>query len=164
MDLVTPGIGLLFWTGFVFILLLIILRLFAWKPILNAVRNREFSIKSALESAEKAKVELKKLQKRNEEIIQETKSEREQMMKEAKDIKEKVITDAKEKAAQEANKLIELARQSIKNEKAAAINEIKQQVASLSVEIAEKILREKLDKDQEQADLIKRLLNDIKIN
>jgi F-type H+-transporting ATPase subunit b len=164
MDLVTPGIGLIFWTTLVFLLLLILLRVFAWKPILNAVNNREKSIKSALESAEKAKDEMKKLQKRNEEILREAKSERELIMKEAKEIKEKIITEAKDKAGQEANKLIELARQAIRNEKASAINELRQQVAVLSVEIAEKILREKLEKDKDQTKLINRLLDDIKIN
>lgn len=164
MDLVTPGIGLLFWTSLIFILLLVILRFFAWKPILNAVKNRETSIKSALESAEKAKDEMKKLQKKNEEILQEARTERDQMMKEAREIKEKLIAEAREKAGQEANKLIEVARQTIRNEKATAINELRQQVVILSVEIAEKILREKLEKDKNHNDLISRLLDDVKMS
>ncbi len=164
MDLVTPGIGLIFWTSFIFFLLLIILRIFAWKPILNAVKNREASIKSALDSAEKAKEDMKKLLAKNEEILQKARLERDAMMKEAREVKEKIITEAKEKAQQEGAKLIEAARLNIRNEKNAAIAEIKSQVAILSVDIAEKILREKLAQSKEQDALISRLLDDVKIN
>ncbi len=164
MDLVTPGIGLIFWTSFIFFLLLIILRLFAWKPILNAVKNREKSIKSALDSAEKAKEEMKKLLAKNEEIMQKARLEREVIMKEAREVKDKIINEAKEKAQQEAIKLIESARLNIRNEKNAAISEIKSQIAILSVDIAEKILREKLSQNKEQDALISRLLDDVKIN
>jgi F-type H+-transporting ATPase subunit b len=164
MDLVTPGIGLIFWTTFIFFLLLIILRIFAWKPILNAVKNRETSIKSALDSAEKAKEEMKKLLSKNEEILQKAKAERDLLMKEARDVREKIINEAKEKAQQEAAKLIESARLNIMNEKTAAIAEIKAQVATLSVDIAEKILREKLSQNKEQSALINRLIDDVKIN
>lgn len=155
---------MLFWTTLIFLLLLLILRMFAWKPILNAVKNREKSIKSALESAERAKEEMKKLLAKNEEILQQAKVERELIMREAKEVKEKIISDAKEKAVLETNKLIELARQNIRNEKALAINELRQQVAILSIEIAEKILREKLAGDNEKKELIVRLLDDIKLN
>jgi len=164
MDLVTPGIGLIFWTTFIFFLLLVILRMFAWKPILNAVKNREKSIKSALDSAEKAKEEMKKLLAKNEEILQKAKAERDSLMKEAREVREKIINEAKEKAQHEAAKLTEAARLNIRNEKNAAIAEIKAQVATLSVEIAEKILREKLTQSKEQNALISRLIDDIKIN
>jgi len=164
MDLVTPGIGLIFWTTFIFFLLLILLRVFAWKPILNAIKNREASIKSALDSAEKAKEDMKKLLAKNEEILQKARLERDILLKEARDVKEKIINEAKDKAQQEAAKLIEMARLNIKNEKNAAISEIKAQVATLSVEIAEKILREKLSQNKEQSELINRLMQDIKIN
>ncbi len=164
MDLVTPGIGLIFWTTFIFFLLLIVLRVFAWKPILNAVKNREASIKSALDSAENAKEEMKKLQAKNEEIIQNARVERDALMKEAREVKDKIINEAKEKAQQEAAKLIESARLNIRNEKTAAIAAIKDQVANLSVEIAEKILREKLSQSKEQDKLISRLIDDVNIN
>jgi F-type H+-transporting ATPase subunit b len=164
MDLVTPGIGLIFWTSLIFLLLLVILRMFAWKPILNAVKNREASIKSALDSAEKAKEEMKKLLAKNEEIMQKARGERDLLMKDAREVKEKIINEAKEKAQAEAAKILETARQNIKSEKNAAINEIRTQVAILSVEIAEKILREKLAKDKDQQALISRLVDDIKIN
>ena len=164
MDLVTPGIGLLFWTSFIFFLLLILLRVFAWKPILNAIKNREASIKSALDSAENAKEDMKKLLAKNEEILQKARTERDALMKEAREVKEKIINEAKEKANQEASKLVEAARLMIKNEKNAAIAEIKAQVAVLSVDIAEKILREKLTDNKQQSALIDRLIDDIKIN
>jgi len=164
MDLVTPGIGLIFWTTLIFFLLLIILRAFAWKPILNAVKNREASIKSALDSAEKAKEDMKKLLAKNEEILQKARAERDILLKEAREVKEQIINEAKEKAQQEAARLMENTRLSIKNEKTAAISEIKAQVAVLSVDIAEKILREKLSQSKEQSALITRLIDDVKIN
>lgn len=164
MDLVTPGIGIIFWTSFIFFLLLILLRVFAWKPILNAIKNREASIKSALDSAEKAKDEMRKLLAKNEEILQKARAERDTLMKEAREVKEQIINEAKEKAQQEAAKLIESARINIRNEKNAAIAELKSQVAILSVDIAEKILREKLTSSKEQSALIARLLDDVKIN
>lgn len=164
MDLVTPGIGLIFWTTLIFFLLLIILRAFAWKPILNAVKNREASIKSALDSAEKARDDMKKLLAKNEEILQKARAERDILLKEAREVKEQIINEAKEKAQQEAARLMENARLSIKNEKTAAIAEIKAQVAVLSVDIAEKILREKLSQSKEQSALITRLIDDVKIN
>ena len=164
MDLVTPGIGLIFWTTLIFFLLLLLLRIFAWKPILNAVKNREQSIKTALESAEKAKEDMKKLLAKNEQIYQEARNERDLMLKEARIVKEKMISEAKEKAVHEALKLMELARQNIKNEKISAINEIRQQVANLSVEIAEKILRKKLSDDKSQKELLSKLIDDISLN
>ncbi|MCK4920813.1 MAG: F0F1 ATP synthase subunit B [Bacteroidales bacterium] len=164
MDLVTPGIGLIFWTTIIFSILLFLLKKFAWKPINNAVKNREESIKAALSAADKAKDEMLLLQADNEKIIKEARNERDLMMKEAKELKEAIISEAKEKAEMEGKKLIEQARKSIQNEKSSAINEIKEQVAQLSVEIAEKILREELDNDQQQKALMNKLLDDIKLN
>lgn len=164
MDLVTPGIGLIFWTVVIFSILLFILRKFAWNPINNAVKNRENSIRSALLAADKAKKDMEKLQADNERIMKEAQKERDNIMKEARDVKAKIITEAKEKADLEAKKLIELARLNIQNEKASAITEIKEQVARLSVDIAEKILREKLKDEKESEELMQKLLKDIKLN
>jgi len=164
MDLLTPGIGLIFWTVIIFSVLLFILRKFAWKPINNAVRNREDSIRSALKAADKARKEMEKLQADNEKIIKEAKEERNIIMKEAREVKDKIISEAKVTADQEARKLIEVARLNIQNEKSAAITEIKKQVAILSVEIAEKILREKLKNKEESQKLVDRLMKDIKLN
>lgn len=164
MDLITPGIGLIFWTLVVFLILLFILKRFAWKPINNAVKNREESIRSALRAADKAREDMEKLQADNEKIMKLAKAERDTLMREAKDVKDKIIAEAKEKADSEAKKLIEVARMNIQNEKASAISEIKEQVAKLSVEIAEKILREKLKEDKESKELVDKLLKDVKLN
>jgi len=164
MSLTEPGIGLIFWTIIIFSILLFLLKKFAWKPINNAVKNREESIKSALEAAEKAKEEMKKLSADNEKIMKEAREEKDSLLKEAREVKEKIINEAKDKASAEAQKLIESARLSIKNEKQAAISDIKDQIARLSVEVAEKIIREKLGDDKNQKELIDRLLDDIKMN
>jgi F-type H+-transporting ATPase subunit b len=159
-----PAIGLIFWTVIIFSLLLILLRKFAWKPINNAVKNREDSIRAALEAADKAKEEMEKLTADNEKVMQEARHERDLLMKEARVVKEKIIGEAKQKADVEAKNLIEQARISIQNEKISAINDIKDQVALLSVEIAEKIIREKLANDKDRKDLINKLLDDVKLN
>jgi len=164
MDLVTPGIGLIVWTTFIFLILLFLLKKYAWTPINNAVKNREESILAALSSAEKAKDQLLLVQADNEKIIKEARNERDLMLKDAKEIKETIIEEAKVKAELEAKKLIEQARTSIQNEKQSAISEIKDQVAQLSVEIAEKILREQLTNDKQQKALIDKLLKEIKLN
>lgn len=164
MDLVTPGIGLIFWTVIIFGILLFLLKKYAWKPITNAVKTREESIRSALKAADTAKEEMQQLQADNEKILKEARGERDALMKEARDVKETIISEAKQKAEAEAKKLIKNARQSIENEKASAISEIKKQVAKLSVEIAETILREELKEDKKRSELVGKLLDDIKLN
>jgi F-type H+-transporting ATPase subunit b len=164
MDLVTPGIGLIVWTVVVFVILLSLLRLLAWKPILNAVKNREESIRAALKSADKAREEMRSLKADNEKILAEARAGRDEILKEARDVRERIIDEAKGKADAEARKLIEQARQNIQNEKDAAIGDLREQVAKLSVEIAGKILREKLSDDKESNALIDRLIKDIKLN
>jgi F-type H+-transporting ATPase subunit b len=164
MDLVTPGIGMIFWTTLFFLVLLIILRKFAWPAILSAVHARNESIRRALESAEKAREEMTKLQASNEKILAEAKAERDAMMKDARDVKDKIISEAKEKASEEAAKLLRNAREAIQNEKASAITEMKEQMALLSVDIAEKILKQKLSGDKEQKALVEKLVDDIDLN
>jgi F-type H+-transporting ATPase subunit b len=159
-----PAIGLIFWTVIIFSLLLILLKKFAWKPINNAVKNREGSIRAALEAADKAKAEMEKLTADNEKVMQEARQERDLLMKEAREVKEKIILEAKQKADVEAKHLIEQARVEIQNEKMSALNDLKDQVAMLSVEIAERIIREKLVNDKAQKDLINKLLDDVKLN
>jgi F-type H+-transporting ATPase subunit b len=155
---------MIFWTTLFFLILLLILRKFAWPAILSAVHARNESIRKALESAEKARQEMTKLQASNEKILAEAKAEREAMMKDARDVKEKILAEAKEKAALEASKLLRNARETIRNEKASAITEMKSQMALLSVEIAEKILRQKLSGDKEQKALVEKLVDDIDLN
>jgi F-type H+-transporting ATPase subunit b len=163
MELVTPNVGTIFWMLLFFSLILWILAKFAWKPILNSLKNREKTIDEALQSAELAKVEMLKLKSDNEKILSEARQERDKLMKEARTIKDKIIVDAQEQAQQEAHKIIESAKQSIENEKKSAINEIKTQIALLSISIAEKVIREKLD-SKKQTELIDNLLKDIKLS
>ena len=164
MELVTPGIGLLFWMLLMFVVVLWILKKFAWRPILNALRDRELSIQEALMSAENARKEMESLKADNEKIIAEARIERDQIMKDAKQVKEQIINQAREQAAEEARKLMQTAKEDIKSEKESAITEIKNQIAELSVDIAEKILREKLTDKNQQKGLIERWMKDMKLN
>jgi F-type H+-transporting ATPase subunit b len=163
-SLVNPAIGTLFWTTLIFVLFFLILKKFAWKPILNAVKARDEIIKGSLESAEKAREEMKKLQADNEAILRKAREERENILKEARDVRDKLINEAKDKASVEAEKLIEKARQGIEREKAKALYEIHEQVAFLSVEIASKLLGEKLKESEQQNKLIDNYLKEIDLN
>ena len=164
MDLVTPDVGLLFWTFLSFIILLVTLRMVAWKPMLGAVNGREQSIKEALASAEAAKREMQNLTADNERILQEARAERESMMKEARELKTKMIADAKDEAKQAADKMIENAQIAIETEKKAAVAELKNQVASLSVEIAEKVVKAELSDKNKQLKLVEDMLGDATLN
>ena len=164
MDLLLPHTGTIIWMFIAFSIVFFILKKFAWKPILNAIKAREESIAEALTSADKAKEEMQQLQADNEKIIALAKQERDSILKEAREIKDSMIEDAKQKASSEADKVIERARDAIKSEKAAAVKDIKEEVAKLSVVIAEKILEEKLAADSEQKDLIDKYLRDVKLN
>jgi F-type H+-transporting ATPase subunit b len=156
--------GLFFWQIIIFVLLLLLLRKFAWKPILGAVNDREEGIKNALDSAEKAKLEMQNLQADNEKLLQEARAERESMMKEAREIKTKMIADAKEEAKSEGDKIVANAQAAIESEKKSAIAELKQQVASLSLEIAEKVVKHELSDKDKQLKLVDEMLSDAKLN
>lgn len=164
MELVTPGIGLVFWTTIVFIILIALLSKFAWKPILAAIKEREENIDNALKSADRARSEIKDLQNANERLLNEARIERDAMLKEAREIKDKMISEAKDKANSEAERILTTARESINNEKNAAVAEIKAQVATLSVELAEKILRSELSADSKQKALASNMLEGAKLN
>lgn len=164
MELVTPGIGLIFWMTLSFGIVFFLLRKFAWGPILGMIKEREDSIEKALKAAENAKEDLKLFQSQNEKLMQEARAERDAMLKEAREMREKMLNDAKEKAGSEAERILASARQEITNEKNAAINQIKDQVATLSVEIAEKILRSELSSDEKQKSLMQNLLAEVKLN
>ena len=156
--MIEPGIGLLFWMTLTFIILLFLLAKFAWKPILNAVNEREVSIQDALNQVQLAKEEMAQLKSDNERIIREAKAERDAILKEAREIKEKIVSDAKDIAKVEGDKMIAQARQSIVAEKSAAVAEIKNQIGSLSVQIAESILKQKLDTTDAQNQLVENIL------
>lgn len=164
MDLVTPGFGLVFWTAITFLILLFILKKFAWKPILGAVNSREESIKDALAAAEAARREMENLQADNERILQEARAEREAMLKEARDMKNKMIADAKDEAKLTADKMIAQAQEAIQSEKKAAIAELKGQVASLSLEIAEKVVKQELSNKGQQEKLVEDMLGKATLN
>lgn len=164
MDLVTPGFGLVVWSAITFLILLFILSKFAWKPILGAVSEREEGIKNALASAESARREMENLQADNERILKEARAEREAMLKEARDIKNKMIADAKEEAQVQANNMIAQAQAAIISEKKAAMAELKSQVAGLSIEIAEKVVRAELSNKDKQMSLVESMLGDAKLN
>jgi len=164
MDLITPGFGLVFWTAITFLLLLFILRKFAWKPILGAVSEREEGIKDALASADKAREEMENLKSDNEKILKEARAERDAMLKEAHSIKETMIAEAREEAKTQASKLIEQAKTSIQNEKLAAITDLKNQVADLSIDIAEKVMKSELSTKDKQVALVEKMLSDIELN
>lgn len=145
MELVTPDLGLLFWTSFTFILLIILLAKFAWKPIMGAIDSRNKSIDDALKLAETTREEMKQLQASNEKILAEARNERDAMLKEAREFKEQLVNQAKQDAQNEAQKIIASAQQTIQNEKKIAIEELKSEVATISIAIAEKILAKELE-------------------
>ena len=164
MDLITPGIGLLFWMFLAFGTVLFILKKFAWKPILEALEERESSITTALSEARMARQEVSLLKVKNDELILEVQEERDAILKDARDTKSAMVADAKNRAKEEADRMIQQAREEILSEKNAAIADIKGQVALLSLEIAEKILKSELSEEKKQKALIDSLLDEIKLN
>jgi len=164
MELVTPGIGLVFWTTLAFLLLLFVLSKYAWRPILNAVKERELNIEVALQQAEKARAEMAKLTSDNEKLLAAAKEERVQILKEAKLISEKIVEEAREKAKGEANKYLTEAKAEINTSKMAAITEVKNQVGLLAIELTEKILKRELAGKDLQEKYAAELINDIKLN
>ncbi|MDF2437742.1 MAG: synthase subunit [Bacteroidota bacterium] len=164
MELVKPSIGLIFWMIVSFSIILFLLKKFAWKPILGMIKEREESIENALASAEKAKLEMKALQSSNERILAEARSERDALLKDAREIREKMISEAKNAANKEGERMLAAARENIQIEKNKAIADLKNQVASLSIEIAEKILRSELSSDEKQKTLVNTLLKDVNLN
>jgi F-type H+-transporting ATPase subunit b len=156
--------GLFFWQILLFVLLLLLLRKFAWKPILDAVNEREDGIKNALAAAEEAKKEMQNVTADSEKLLKEARAERETMLKEARDIKNKLIEESKELAKIEGDKMILKAQAAIESEKKAAVADIKNQVADLSIEIAEKVIKEQLSNKDSQLKLVEDMLGDIKLN
>lgn len=156
--------GLFIWQIVIFVGLIFLLKKFAWKPILNAVNEREQGIKDALQSAENAKKEMQNLKSDNEKLLAEARAERDAMLKEAREIKEKMINDAKAEATVAGEKMIEQAKAAIESEKNAAMADLKMQVSSLSLEIAEKVLRDELSNKDSQTKLVEKMVDDAKLN
>lgn len=163
MNLTSPE-SLIFWTTIVFIIFFILLRKFAWKPILGAVKSREDSINTALQSAEAARREMQDLTATNERILQEARMERDAMLKEAREMREKMIADSKADAVAEGARMIEQAKMAINAEKNAAMSELKVQVSTLSLEIAEKLLKTELSNKDSQKQLVEKMLGDVTLN
>lgn len=164
MGIIEPGIGLLFWMTLTFVILLVLLSKFAWKPIVNAVNEREASIVDALNQAQLAKKEMQDLKSDNERIIREAKIDRDAILKEAREIKERIVGEAKDVAKAEGERMIESAKQTIQSEKNAAMSDIRSQIGALSVNIAESILQKNLENTEAQNELVQNYLNKSNLN
>ncbi len=164
MELVTPDIGLIFWQTVVFLLVFAILALFVWKPIISALKTREHQIEDSLRAAENAKEEMEQIKSDNEYLLQEARIERDQILKEAKEEAVRVIDHAKAETSDITQKMIQDAQEAIEGERRAAVKEIRELVAGLSIEVAEKVLREKLSNDKSQKDLVEKFIKELEIN
>lgn len=164
MDLLTPDFGLIVWQILIFLVVLFVLSKFAWKPIINGLNERENSINESLLSAEKARNEMAELKADNEKLLAEARKERDNILKDATAAANKLREEAKEQASQEGARIIADAKASIETQKNAALAEVKDQVAQLSVQIAEKILREKLSDDKAQKEYVSKLVKDLNVN
>lgn len=164
MELITPEIGLFFWQTVTFVILMFVLGKFAWKPILSAINDREDAINSAIAAAENAKKEMQNLQADNERILKEARIERDTLLKEARELREKMIADAKEDAQIQGQRLIEQAKAIIEGEKNAALSELKSQVSAISLEIAEKLIKQELSTKDAQVKLVDQLLGEVKLS
>ena len=152
--------GLFFWQLLIFIFLVLLLKKFAWKPILDTVNERESSIKDAMSEADKARNEMAAIQESNQKVLKEARAEREALLKDARNTGAEIVAQAKTDAKTEANKIISQAQEAIQNEKRAAVNELKNQVAKISLEIAEKVIDTELANNDKQTQLVDKLLKD----
>lgn len=164
MDLLTPGTGLIIWQAIIFLLLFLLLSKFAWKPILSALKEREASIQTALDSAEQARAEMAKLKSANEELLKQAREERDVILKEARLAATRMRDEAKADAGKQADKMLQDARAAINMEKQAALTEIKVQVASLALQISERLLKKNLESDKSQKELIDSYIKDVNLN
>ena len=156
--------GLFIWQTIIFVGLIFLLKKFAWKPILDAVNEREEGIKNALLSADNARKEMQNLQADNQRILQEARMERDALLKDAREMKDKMVADAKNEAQAQGLKMIEQAKAAIESEKNAAMAELRAQVSNLSIEIAEKLLKDELSNKEAQVKLVEKMLGDAKLN
>jgi len=164
MQLINPGFGLIFWMTLAFLIVFFVLKKFAWKPILASLKEREDSIENALKAAEEAKKEMASLKAANEELLREAREERDAMLADARKIKEQIIGEAREKANREASIIVENAREQINSEKQAALIELKNLIATYSIEIAEKVLQEELSDKKKQQAYVTKLVKEIQLN
>ncbi len=164
MELLTPGTGLILWQLIVFLLLFFLLAKLAWKPIITSLKERERSIQDALDTAERARIEMSRLKSDNENLLKQAREEREKILRDARDVSVRMKEEAEQNAKKSADRIIDDARMAINNEKQAALREVKDVVANLSLDVASKILRKNLSNDQAQKDLTQQYIKDIKLN
>jgi F-type H+-transporting ATPase subunit b len=164
MDLLNPSIGLVVWMTISFLVLLFVLRKFAWKPILTALHERESGIEKALQSDKEAELRMAQLTADNEALLMEARKERDQLLKEARAAKDAIVQEAKEQAKEQAAQLLAQARETIKNEQARVVTDLRNQVAQFSVEIAERILKEKLEEGGQHHKVVEQALNEMSLN
>ncbi|MDR3094752.1 MAG: F0F1 ATP synthase subunit B [Bacteroidales bacterium] len=164
MQLVTPDIGLLFWMLVSFLIVLFLLKKFAWKPVLRMLHQREESIEQALKAADRARDDMHKMRDDNEKILAEARLERERIYREAQEMKEQIVSNAREQAKKEQSRIVDETKTLIQTEKNAAIKEIRSVTAELAVQVAEKLLRQELSKDLKQKDLVDKLTKDLVLN
>jgi F-type H+-transporting ATPase subunit b len=164
MSLLTPHLGFFIWTLVAFVIVLFLLKKFAWKPILKSLNDRESNIANSIASAEKVNAEMAQLQSENENLLAKAREERGQMLKEARETKDKIINEAKEQAKTEANKIIAEAQAAINAQKMAALTDVKNQVGKLVIEVSEKVLRKELVNKEAQEAHIKGLVDGVKLN
>ncbi|MFT4661614.1 MAG: F-type H+-transporting ATPase subunit b [Patiriisocius sp.] len=164
MDLMSVSIGTIFWASLAFLIVLFLLKKMAWKPILDGLSAREKSIAEALESAKEAKEEMARLQASNEDLLKEARMEREALLKEAREMKNSIVAKAETEAKGKADGIVKKAMADIEQEKKAAMSELKTQVAEFSLQIAEKVVKKKLDSATEQMELVDSLMGDLKLN
>jgi F-type H+-transporting ATPase subunit b len=164
MDLLTPGVGLIFWQAVVFLLLFVVLAKMAWKPIINSLKEREESIQQALDTAEKAREEMAALKSGNELLLKQAREEREKILREAREVANRVKEEAQLDAKKAADKIVEDARVAITIEKQAAMKDVKVQVASFALDVAEKLMKKNLSSDASQKALVEDYVNDLKLN
>lgn len=162
--MLSVSLGTVIWSSIAFIIVALILAKMAWKPILSSIREREDSIDDALKSASKAREEMANLKNSNQALLNEARAERDALLRDARETKDSIISEAKDKATEEYNKILASAKDAIRQEKSAAISEIRNQVASLSIDIAEKVIREELKSDDKQKQLIDKYLQEAKLN
>jgi F-type H+-transporting ATPase subunit b len=164
MELLSPGLGLIVWTFIAFIIVLVILRKFAWKPILTSLKERETTIADSIATAQKVKAEMAQLKNENEQMMAQAREERAKMVKEAKEASDKMINDAKEKAKKEYDRIVAEAQAAINQQKNAALTDVKNQVGKLVIEVSEKVLRRELSQKQQQEEYIKGVAEVVKLN
>ncbi|WP_276503164.1 F0F1 ATP synthase subunit B [Terrimonas pollutisoli] len=164
MSLLTPHLGFFVWTIVAFVVVLLLLKKFAWKPILKSLNERESNIANSIAAAEKVKAEMAQMKSENEALLAKAREERAQMLKEARETKDKIINEAKDQAKVEANKIMVEAQAAIETQKMAAITEVKNQVGKLVIEVSEKVLRRELGGKESQEAHIKGLVDEVKLN